>query len=55
MIEDVGTIITGATGYSVPPEDESFLKYLWDSEGVRIKNDTNQDEVPEGLDGLQTR
>lgn len=55
MIEDVGTIITGATGYSVPSEDESFLKYLWDSEGVRIKNDTNQDEVPEGLDGLQTR
>lgn len=53
MIEDVGTIITGATGYSVPPEDESLLKYLWDSEGVRIKNDTNQDEVPEGLDGCR--
>lgn len=55
MLEDVGTIITGATGHTIPPEDESLLKYFWDNEGVRIKNDTNQAEVPTELDWLQTR
>ena len=55
MIEDASTLIASATGYTVPPEDESLLKYFWDNEGARIKNDTNQEEVPEELDGLQTR
>ena len=55
MIEDVETLIIGATGYMPSDNDAAFISYLWKTEGQRIKNDINQDEIPEALDGLHTR
>lgn len=55
MIDDVKTLIKGAAGYAIPTADSALLSYLWDSEGQKIMNDTNQLEVPAELDGLQTR
>lgn len=55
MIEDVEALITGATGYTPPETDGAFISYLWETEGRRIENDINQDDVPEELDGLRTR
>lgn len=55
MIDDVKTLISGAAGYTIPATDAALLSYLWDSEGQKIINDTNQPEVPAELDGLQTR
>lgn len=49
MIDDVKTLIEGATGYVVKDSDMALLEYIYRGEVQHILNDCNQKELPAEL------
>ncbi len=49
MIDDVKTLIEGATGYVVKDSDMALLEYIYRGEVQHILNDCNRKELPAEL------